>query len=58
MAVATNHNGSASKGHGMGLSGIRERVRELGGKLEVQSSGAGTSIIATLPVAAAASVGA
>jgi signal transduction histidine kinase len=58
MATATNHNGSTSKGHGMGLSGIRERVRELGGKVEVHSSGTGTSIIATLPVAAAASVGA
>jgi signal transduction histidine kinase len=58
MAAATNHNGSASKGHGMGLSGIRERIRELGGKLEVQSSSTGTSIIATLPVATAASVGA
>jgi signal transduction histidine kinase len=42
----------------MGLSGIRERVRELGGKLEVHSSNTGTSIIATLPHTAAASVGA
>ena len=58
MATATNHNGSASKSHGMGLSGIRERVRELGGKVEVHSSSAGTSIIATLPLAAAVPAGA
>jgi signal transduction histidine kinase len=58
MPVETIHKGPASKGHGMGLSGMRERVRELGGKLEVHSNGAGTSIIAALPLVVAVSVGA
>jgi signal transduction histidine kinase len=35
---------------GVGLRGMRERVRELGGKLEVRSEG-GTTVIATLPIA-------
>jgi signal transduction histidine kinase len=52
------HPAYSSNGHGMGLSGMRERVRELGGKLEVQSNGKGTSIIAALPLVAAISVGA
>jgi signal transduction histidine kinase len=58
MTVESNQKGTASKGHGMGLSGMRERVRELGGKLEVHSNGAGTSIIAALPLVAVVSVGA
>jgi signal transduction histidine kinase len=37
---------------GLGISGMRERVRELGGKLEVQSDSAGTLIVASLPVIA------
>jgi signal transduction histidine kinase len=35
---------------GVGLRGMRERVRELGGKLEVRSEG-GTTVIAILPIA-------
>jgi two-component system, NarL family, sensor kinase len=35
---------------GVGLSGMRERVRELGGTLEIQSSENGTSIRAALPI--------
>jgi signal transduction histidine kinase len=58
MPVESNHSGQASKSHGMGLSGMRERVRELGGRLEIHSNGNGTSIIAALPLAAAVSVGA
>jgi PAS domain S-box-containing protein len=37
--------------HGVGLSGMRERVRELGGSLEVQSNEKGTTVTAILPVA-------
>jgi signal transduction histidine kinase len=37
---------------GLGISGMRERLRELGGKLEVQSSSAGTLIVASLPITA------
>jgi signal transduction histidine kinase len=36
--------------HGVGLSGMRERVRELGGTLEIQSSQNGTMVIASVPV--------
>jgi signal transduction histidine kinase len=34
---------------GVGIAGMRERVRELGGHLEVRSAGAGTSVHVTLP---------
>jgi signal transduction histidine kinase len=34
---------------GVGITGMRERVRQLGGKLELYSSGAGTRIVARLP---------
>ena len=36
--------------HGIGLMGIHERMRQLGGNLEVNSSGKGTTVIATLPL--------
>ena len=42
---------SAGTNHGVGLSGMRERVRELGGTLEIQSSEKGTVVTAALPVA-------
>ena len=35
---------------GVGLVGLRERLRELGGRLEVRSDSPGTSIIASLPI--------
>lgn len=57
MPVGSNHNGLASKGHGMGLSGMRERVRELGGSLEVHSSSSGTSVVAALPLVGALAIG-
>jgi len=38
-------------GGGVGLRGMRERVALLGGKLSIESSGAGTTIVATLPCA-------
>jgi len=37
--------------HGVGLSGMRERLRELGGTLEIKSSENGTTVIAAVPVA-------
>jgi signal transduction histidine kinase len=43
---------------GVGLSGMRERVRELGGTLEIQSSENGTSITAALPLVGAVAIGA
>lgn len=35
---------------GVGLEGMRERLRELGGQLEVESNGHGTSIRAVIPL--------
>ena len=41
----------ASKPNGVGLSGMRERVLELGGRLEVHSEpGKGTSVTVTIPL--------
>jgi two-component system NarL family sensor kinase len=36
---------------GVGITGMRERVRQLGGRLEISSSGTGTKIVARLPIA-------
>ena len=36
---------------GVGLRGMQERLRQLGGTLQIQSNGHGTQVIATLPVA-------
>jgi signal transduction histidine kinase len=41
---------SSGSGHGVGLSGMRERLRELGGTLEIQSGVNGTTVIAAVPV--------
>ena len=42
--------------HGVGLSGMRERVRELGGTLDIRSTGEGTIVTAVLPATSAAIV--
>jgi PAS domain S-box-containing protein len=39
-----------SSGGGVGLRGISERIRQLGGNLEIQSNEHGTAIIARLPI--------
>jgi PAS domain S-box-containing protein len=39
---------------GVGVEGMRERVKQLGGLLEIQSAGTGTVVSATLPLAQAA----
>jgi len=39
---------------GVGVEGMRERLRQLGGTLEIQSTGTGTVVNATLPLAQAA----
>jgi signal transduction histidine kinase len=36
---------------GVGLSGMRERVREVGGELEIQSDGTGSVVLARIPLA-------
>jgi len=58
MQVENHHNGSSAKKPGMGLKGMRERVRELGGNLEIQSNNKGTTVIAALPLIGAVAVGA
>lgn len=35
---------------GVGIAGMRERMRELGGSLEIQSKGEGTKVIITVPL--------
>ncbi|HXM95930.1 MAG TPA: PAS domain S-box protein [Candidatus Dormibacteraeota bacterium] len=35
---------------GVGLRGMRERVKQLGGRLDIQSNASGTAVIAVLPV--------
>jgi signal transduction histidine kinase len=40
---------------GVGIAGMRERVRQLGGTLEINSSGSGTLVVAKLPVALSSS---
>ncbi len=42
---------------GIGMSGMRERVRELGGKLEVQSGNRGTTIVAAFPLVDPVAIG-
>jgi signal transduction histidine kinase len=37
-------------GAGVGLAGMTERMREIGGRLEIHSSAAGTEVVATAPV--------
>ncbi|HZF25224.1 MAG TPA: GAF domain-containing protein [Steroidobacteraceae bacterium] len=39
---------------GVGLAGMRERLRQLGGNLSIESDATGTSIIASVPLLAAA----
>ena len=41
-------------GAGIGLAGMRERLRELGGRLEVESDANGTLICAVIPISASA----
>lgn len=44
--------GNAGLGQGVGLGGIRERVREFGGSMEIQSSHKGTVVTAYFPQSA------
>ncbi len=50
---------SMSRGtsYGVGLSGMRERVRELGGTLEIESNENGTTVTAEFPVTSAVADG-
>jgi PAS domain S-box-containing protein len=50
VLIPIKKNGTQS---GVGLAGMRERVNELGGRLEIDSSEQGTTIRVTLPLVAA-----
>ena len=39
----------SGSGGGVGLAGMTERIREIGGRLEINSSSIGTEIVARLP---------
>jgi signal transduction histidine kinase len=47
LLTAFQANGTNS---GVGLAGMRERIRELGGHLDIQSTGTGTLISVTMPL--------
>ncbi|HZC41125.1 MAG TPA: ATP-binding protein, partial [Streptosporangiaceae bacterium] len=56
LLVRDDGDGGAGLGRGSGLIGLRDRVEALGGRLEIVSvAGAGTSLVATLPLAIASS---
>jgi PAS domain S-box-containing protein len=46
-----------AKGSGVGITGMRERVRQFGGQMHMESNGRGTTIAFTLPLAASTSPG-
>jgi PAS domain S-box-containing protein len=39
-----------SRGSGVGLAGIRERLRRFGGELKIESNGSGTTVLATISI--------
>ena len=39
-----------SRGSGVGIAGIRERLRQLNGEMKIESSGFGTTVFATIPL--------
>jgi PAS domain S-box-containing protein len=40
----------AGKSSGVGLRGMRERVRQLGGQMNIKASGSGTTVVVMLPI--------
>jgi signal transduction histidine kinase len=57
MSYSNRTSAFAETNHGVGLSGMRERVRELGGTLEIQSTETGTTITAAFPVTHTMAIG-
>jgi len=52
--VGKEFSGQIGTNFGVGLAGMRERVRELGGELDIQSKAPGPLISVTMPVPGAA----
>lgn len=48
--IAKNRISNLSASGGVGLRGMQERIRQLGGTLEIDSTHAGTTVRATLPI--------
>lgn len=49
ISTETQSKVAAGETAGVGLRGMRERVRQLGGRLEIHSNGTGTTVRATVP---------
>lgn len=47
----------AAGNSGVGIAGMRERVREIGGRLEIQSGERGTTVSVTVPISKGAAAG-
>jgi signal transduction histidine kinase len=65
LEIADNGNGippdrlkslEAAETAGVGIAGMRERVREMGGRLEIQSGNSGTTVSVILPISKASTV--
>ena len=54
LRISDNGSGSTSSGEGIGLTGMQERIEEMGGTLEARSARHGFSVTARLPVASTA----
>jgi PAS domain S-box-containing protein len=39
-----------SRGSGVGVAGIRERLRQFGGEMQIESNGSGTTVFAAIPL--------
>lgn len=50
MSLEKQHELNSSGRTGVGFRGMRERLRQLGGTLEIRSDGAGTAVTAILPL--------
>src|SRR5580658_2028359 len=58
IPLEKQHELNSSGRTGVGFRGMRERLRQLGGTLEIRSDGAGTTVTATLPLREPAAEGA
>jgi signal transduction histidine kinase len=52
MPRSNNGGGARTPRAGVGIQGMRERVKQLGGRLEIESNGSGTAVNVSLPLGA------